>query len=264
VRAAHSPDPAKGVFETMLVLAGRPVELEAHLRRLDASLASLFGANLPPATRREVVERARPVEHGKLRVTVVPDKRPFAATIATTEVARPLVFPDREAAVELRSVVVDGGLGAHKWADRSLLEAAERDGTPGAVALLLDRDGWVLEASRGSVFSVQDGKLITPPIDGRILPGIARRGAIEVAAAQGFETREEMLTLADLLEGEAFLAGSVRGIEPVSRIDGRDLAAVYLTSSRIAGGLKRRWLRVPQAGSAATVAIGRRGDPRAR
>src|SRR3954447_11852769 len=31
-------DPDRGVFETMLVLEGRPVELDAHLERLAASL----------------------------------------------------------------------------------------------------------------------------------------------------------------------------------------------------------------------------------
>jgi para-aminobenzoate synthetase / 4-amino-4-deoxychorismate lyase len=247
----------------MLVLEGRPVELEAHLRRLDASLSSLFGAGLPRGTRRKIVSQARRVEHGKLRITVIPAKPASSVTISTAEVARPLVFPTREAAIALRGVVVDGGLGAHKWADRALLESSEAV-APGTVPLLVDREGWVLEASRGSLFSVRDGTLLTPPADGRILPGIARRRVIEVAVAQGIETREERLALADLRAGEAFLAGSVRGVEPVRSVDGVDLPAPAEIGAEIATGLKRRWLRVPQAGSAATVAVGRRGDPRAR
>jgi para-aminobenzoate synthetase/4-amino-4-deoxychorismate lyase len=247
----------------MLVLEGRPVELEAHLRRLDASLSSLFGAELPRGIRQKVASRARRVEHGKLRITVTPAKPALAATISTAEVERPLVFPAREAAVALRGVVVDGGLGAHKWADRALLEGAEAV-APGTVPLLVDREGQVLEASRGSLFSVLDGALLTPPADGRILPGIARRRVLEVAAAQGIETREESLTIAGLRAGEAFLAGSVRGIEPVRSVDGVDLPVLEEIAAEIATGLKRRWLRVPRAGSAATVAVGRRGDPRAR
>jgi len=247
----------------MLVLEGRPVELEAHLRRLDASLSSLFGAGLPPGARREIVSRARRVEHGKLRITVTPAKPALAAAISTAEVERPLVFPAREAAVALHGVVVDGGLGPHKWADRALLEGAEA-AAPGTVPLLVDRQGQVLEASRGSVFSVREGTLLTPPADGRILPGIARRRVIEVAVAQGIEAGEERLTIADLRTGGAFLAGSVRGIEPVRSVDGIDLPALEEVAAEIATGLKRRWLRVPQAGSAATVVVGRRGDPRAR
>lgn len=242
----------------MLVLAGRPVELEAHLERLDASLASLFGAGLPRGVRHEVVERSRAVEHGKLRLTVVPADRRLAATISTTEVARPLVFPGGEGSLALRSVVVERGLGAHKWADRGLLEAAEA-ARPGAVPLLVDRDGFVLEASRGSVFLVRDGTLLTPPADGRILPSIARRRVIEAARGDGIETHEEGFTLAELRAGEAFLAGSVRGIEPVRRVDGVELPAIGAVASRIATDLKRRWLQVPRAGSAATVEVGRRG-----
>jgi para-aminobenzoate synthetase / 4-amino-4-deoxychorismate lyase len=143
VRLSPRPDPAKGVFETMLVLGGGPIELEAHLGRLEASLSSLFGTRLPPGTRRQVIERARSVEHGKLRLTVIPGKRRPASTISTTELERPLVFPTAEAAVALRGVTVEGGLGSHKWADRALLEDAEA-AAPETVPLLVDRDGWVL------------------------------------------------------------------------------------------------------------------------
>jgi para-aminobenzoate synthetase / 4-amino-4-deoxychorismate lyase len=105
---------------------------------------------------------------------------------------------------------------------------------------------------------------VTPPADGRILPGIARRRVLEVAAAAGIETGEERLRLDDLRAGEVFLAGSVRGVEPVRSVDGSALPAVDLVSRRVASDLKRRWLRVPRAESAATVAIGRRADRLAR
>src|SRR4051812_42501775 len=51
-------DPGRGVFETMLVLEGRPVELDAHLERLAASLDALFEAELPGDARRLVLDRA--------------------------------------------------------------------------------------------------------------------------------------------------------------------------------------------------------------
>jgi para-aminobenzoate synthetase/4-amino-4-deoxychorismate lyase len=241
----------------MLVLDGRAIELEAHLSRLEASLSALFDLELPPGTRGDVIERARPIAHGKLRLTVVAKGRRLSSTISTTELARPLVFPAAATAIALRGVTVEGGLGSHKWADRALLEEAEA-ASPETVPLLVDREGWVLEASRGSVFLAREGKVMTPPADGRILPGIARRRVLEVAAATGIEAGEERLTLDDLRSGEDFLAGSVRGVEPVRSVDGSILPVVDLVSRRLATDLKRRWLRVPQAESAATVAIGRR------
>lgn len=185
-------------------------------------------------------------------------------SIATAEVERPLVFPSAEHAVALRSFAVEGGLGAHKWADRGLLEDAAASSAD-ELPLLLDGDGSVLEASRGSVFSVKDERLLTPPADGRILPGIARDQVLELARADGIEAREERLTLGDLRRGEeAFLAGSVRGVEPVRTVDGIEISGAGVLSERIAVALRRRWLMVPEAGRAATVSIGRRGDRPAR
>jgi len=238
----------------MLVLEGRPVELDAHLERLATSLAALYNAPLPAAARDAVLDNALQVRHGKLRLTVVPGAGGELDTqISSQEVEADKVFPAPERGAVLRSFVVEGGLGDHKWADRRLLERAAAM-SPNELPLLLDRDGAVLEASRGSIFCAGDGRLATPPTDGRILPSIARRQAIEVAQAAGIETREEKLTLDDLHRGEVFLSGSVRGIEPVRCLDGVGLQRPGEISARVAAGLRRRWLQVPPGGSAAVLA----------
>jgi para-aminobenzoate synthetase / 4-amino-4-deoxychorismate lyase len=256
-------DPGKGVFETMLVLEGRPVELDAHLERLAASLDTLFGAELPSDAREQILDRARDVRHGKLRLIAVPEEGRLRTRVTTTEVEPVRVFPSPDRGVALRSIVVAGGLGAHKWADRRLLERAAAAAT-GELPFLIDTDGTALEASRGSVFAAGKGWLATPPTDGRILPSIARHQAIEVARAEGIEAREERLAVDDLHRGEVFLAGSVRGVEPVSSLDGVELAPPGEVSARIAAGLRRRWLRVPQGESVAVVAGGRRAGRPAR
>jgi para-aminobenzoate synthetase/4-amino-4-deoxychorismate lyase len=263
VRISLRPDPHKGVFETLLVLDGKPVELEAHLDRLTTSLDELYEAEMPRGATNEVLARARAIRHGKLRLTVAPaGEGQLETQIATAEVEAEKVFPDPERGVSLRSVVIDHGLGDHKWADRRLLERAEAT-QPDELPLVVDRDGAVLEASRGSVFAVlADGRLRTPATDGRILPSIARQRVLDVARQVGIEVDEESLTLDDLSEaGEVFLAGSVRGIEPVRSLDGVDLAPAGEVSSRIAAGLRRRWLRVPRVESAAIVSVGRQADP---
>jgi para-aminobenzoate synthetase/4-amino-4-deoxychorismate lyase len=156
----------------------------------------------------------------------------------------------------LSSLVVEGGLGAHKWVDRALLEQMEAAMSEGVqatatvagpatapVPLLLDRDGSVLEASRANVFAVRDGTLVTPPTDGRILPGVARAAAIEVAHAAGVEVREEAVALAELAGAdEVFLTGSVRGVEPAGALDGAELQPAGEITRLVSEGLRRRWL----------------------
>jgi para-aminobenzoate synthetase/4-amino-4-deoxychorismate lyase len=276
-------DPGRGVFETMLVIAGRAVELDAHIERLSTSVEALYGSTLPRQARTMVLDRAAEIEHGKLRLTAAPpggdlaSRPPFSAPetvcggvgeppeasgdlalgVAAEEVDVEAVFPAVERGAALRSTVVAGGLGEHKWVDRDLLDrlaAAAAGGLP----LLLDADGTVLEASRASVFVVREERLLTPPTDGRILPSIARRQVIEVASAAGIETGEEQLTLADLRGREVFLTGSVRGVEPATRLDGSELLPPGKLSERIAAGLRRRW-RVPAAEPVAAVAGGRPG-----
>ena len=236
----------------MLVLAGQPVELDAHIGRLSTSVEALYGSALPQDAEAAVLARACAIEYGKLRIAVRPAPGAVAFTIEAEEVDSGAVFPAPERGAALRGFVVAGGLGEHKWADRRLLDRAAA-ASPGELPLLLDADGTVLEASRASVFVVRDGRLATPPADGRILPSIARQQAIEVASAAGIETSEERLGLADLHEHEVFLTGSVRGVEPALRLDGADLPPSGELSVRIAAGLRRRW-RVPAAEPVAAVA----------
>jgi para-aminobenzoate synthetase/4-amino-4-deoxychorismate lyase len=237
----------------MLVLAGRPVELDAHLERLSASLAALYGTRLSATDRDAVLDVAAGIGHGKLRVTVAPGTVP---RIEAEEIERAAVFPTAERGIALRSTTVAGGLGGHKWADRRLLEEIEATFPSRQLALLLDTDGAVLEASRASVFHVEGERLTTPPTDGRILPSIARQQAIEVARAAGIEVDERPLRLEDLHAHEVFLTGSVRGLEPVVSIDGVGLLPPGELSERVAAGLKSRWLE-----QAEPVAAGAGGPP---
>jgi para-aminobenzoate synthetase component I len=236
----------------MLVIAGRAVELDAHLGRLTTSVEALYGSALPGNTRALVTDRAGGIEWGKLRLTAVPDRRWLQLDASAVEIDPASVFPSAEGGGALRTHVVADGLGEHKWADRDLLDSLAT-GSPGELLLLLDSDGAVLEASRASVFTVAGEKLVTPPTDGCILPSIARQQTIEVAGAEGIETEEERLAVADLLSREVFLTGSVRGIEPVISLDGALLEPPGKISERLAASLRRRW-RVPIGEPVAAVA----------
>jgi para-aminobenzoate synthetase component I len=246
----------------MLVLAGRAVELDAHVGRLTTSVEALYDDALPSNARVLVVDRAGGIDYGKLRLTVTPGRGALRLEVSAGEIDPHNVFPAADRGASLRSHIVAGGLGEHKWADRDLLDRITA-ASPSELPLLLDADGAVLEASRASVFAIDGERLVTPPTDGRILPSIARQQAIEVAAAEGIEIAEERLSLADLLRAEVFLTGSVRGVEPARLLDGTELAPPGEISGRLAAGLRRRW-QVPAGEPAAAVAAGPPDGPPGR
>lgn len=241
-----TPDADLGVFETMLVVDGEPVELATHLQRLRSSLDRLYGTPLPDEASALAVEAACALELGRLRLTASPatDDDRVGLGVAATAIDAAIVFPTWERGPALQTRAVGGWRGAHKWADRRLLERLESEASP-AAPLLVDDDGAVLETTRANLFLVlADGRLATPPLDGRVLPGVARGRAIEMARELGVEVAEEVVSSADVASArEAFVTGSVRGVEPVQSIDGAKIGPSERPLATAVGALlRRRWL----------------------
>jgi para-aminobenzoate synthetase/4-amino-4-deoxychorismate lyase len=232
-----APEPERGVFETLLVISGKPVELDLHLARLGQSLEDLYGQD-PPADARELLTAAvADTKLGRARLDVSPQD---GNGVRVADVDPALVFPRFGEGPDLRLVEVPGWRGAHKWADRRLLERAEAEAGQ-ALPLLVD-GGLVLETSRGNVFAAIGGTLVTPPADGRILPGVTRALAVETARAAGIEVREEELTIERLGEAdELFTTGAVRGVEPVAAVAGLREWLEGAITARVAAELRARW-----------------------
>lgn len=241
------PDPAKGVFETMLVVAGEPVELEGHLARFGRSLLEVYGVDLPAEAREQIGAVAAAFELGRLRLTAVPVRVGLDLDAEAWPLDPALLFPTAGAA--LCRADRPGGHGAHKWVDRRGME--HPDGAPGQ--LICDGDE-PLEAGWANLFAVREETLWTPPADGRILPGRARAAVLEIAEEEGVPAIERPLHLQDLFAAdEVFLTNSVRGIEPASELDQRPLPGGGSVSRRLAAALQRRW-NLPAAPQAAASA----------
>ena len=238
----------------MLVSKGAPVELDAHIARASASVLDLYDAIVPDELGELVRERARALTLGRVRFTLAPHAGgPLKVEIVASEVDAAAVFPTWERGAALRSFVVSSGLGMHKWADRAELDMLERGLGTGRIALLVDATGEVLEASRANVCAIDGDLVITPPADGRILEGVARARAIAAARSLGIEVREEALTLERLITaGEAFLTGSVRGMEPVRTVDDAALRPPGELLGELAAQVKQLWLGETPAGARAS------------
>jgi para-aminobenzoate synthetase/4-amino-4-deoxychorismate lyase len=214
------PDPVAGVLETILVRDGVAVAYEAHLARLADAAAALYGVVLPDAlpalVRHTALEQGGPC---RLRVLLDPSGE-IGLQVA------PLPAPD-DGTQRLLALVVPGGLGDRKWRDRQLIDALDdRAAEVGAVPLLVDLDGGVLETTRANVLAWIDGTLVTPPLDGRILPGVTRARALTWAQELGIPVAERPLGLAELGAADAVLTtGALRGLQPVTALADRPVSA---------------------------------------
>lgn len=80
-----------------------------------------------------------------------------------------------------------------------------------------------------NIFFVIDGKVVTPELDGSILPGITRDSAIKVLREFGYTVEERKVSIDELLKAyaegklnEAFGTGTAAVISPVGIIGYKD------------------------------------------
>lgn len=86
--------------------------------------------------------------------------------------------------------------------------------------LMLDREGRLTEASAANFFAVIHDRLVTPPINPDIFPGITRSTVIELADEIGFGVQQINIRPSDLGKIKAaFLCSTLMEIRAVSRID---------------------------------------------
>ncbi|MCB2045782.1 MAG: aminotransferase class IV, partial [Novosphingobium sp.] len=89
---------------------------------------------------------------------------------------------------------------------------------------------WIEELGGMNLFFVfDDGRLVTPPLTGTILPGITRNSLITLAREEGLEVSEERYSLQqwrdDATSGklvESFACGTAAVVTPVGRVAGHD------------------------------------------
>ncbi|MBX6377664.1 MAG: aminotransferase class IV family protein [Clostridia bacterium] len=234
-----------GAFETIRVHRGRPTWTGRHLARLRASFATLGldPASLPPAetlTRalQEVVS-ANGIREGSLRVTATAGPgapRPWAPA------GPPTVLVTGRDGLPYPPALYDRGyrgrfapwpracspLCAAKTTSyvEALLARRVARAAGADEALWTDGRGFVLEGTMTNVFAVSRGEVVTPPADGRLLPGVARAVLLDSLPRAGIATREGPLSVEALLSAdEAFLTSVLLGPMPLVSVDGHAIGS---------------------------------------
>jgi branched-chain amino acid aminotransferase len=218
-----------GAFEVVRVYDGLPFALDEHLRRLERSALNLrlpldLEAVRADANRLLAHAGAGP-DHELLRVVVTRGGRRLLLTEPLPQTPEHL----RLGSVTYAPTRVLDGVKSLSYAANMLSSRLARERGYDE-ALLVTPHGRGLEAPTSSLFWVQDGELLTPPLDEHILASITRRIVIERAGALERACTLEQLGAAD----EAFLASTTREIQAVSAIDEWTYVAPGPVTSRVA------------------------------
>lgn len=233
-------DPSAGVFETILMVDGRLIDLEWHLERLSASVVALYQRQLPARVQSDL-ERLEPAYRARVRLEAWPEATGLAVAVETGPCSpEPAAGP-----VNLVPVTLPGGLGRHKWRDRSSLQRLRENNRclTSDELLLLDSDGEVLETERAGVLIVEGRSLVATPDDDRRLPSLLLRRVVELAPRLGLEVCVEPMDLERLLQAdEVLLASSIRGVVSADACAGSCAWPSRRTGQALAVALMGHWV----------------------
>jgi branched-subunit amino acid aminotransferase/4-amino-4-deoxychorismate lyase len=233
-----------GVYTTLRLYGGRPLDLPAHLERLRRHAAAL---ELPvPSTDAEfaaVIARLAAANglaaaDGRLRITIsrggdpddplpLRDLGRLRPTVLLTLAPVPAAFAawarDGIAACLLEPGSARGNLPHLKTLNGLPALLAQRQAAARGCqeAILVSDDGRLLEGSVSNLFLAKAGRLATPAGADGLLAGRTRERVLALAAGLGVACERRSLLPAELAGAdEAFTASSVREILPVVAVDG--------------------------------------------
>jgi branched-chain amino acid aminotransferase len=106
-------------------------------------------------------------------------------------------------------------------AGRALFEAKQKGFEN---AIMLDPIGNVAEFATSNLWIAKNGEAHTPAANGTFLNGITRQRVAKLLAAAGIAVHERPMTARDVLDAdEVFSTGNYAKVQPVTRVEGRDL-----------------------------------------
>ena len=230
------------VYEVVRTRRGVPVTMAEHLARLRASAERIYMEL--PWTDADIGARTAEL----LRAADNPES--YLRIVATRGVGEISLLPDtcrdplllliaKPLPVPPASVMKDGiavALVGRPRNDRRALDPGAKTGnylnnalaliearrTGAEDAILLNPEGLLAEGTTSNVFLVRGGRVLTPTLDSGILSGITRALLLREMTAAGIGVEEARLP-EEALRGadEVFLTSTVRGVAPVTRVDGK-------------------------------------------
>ena len=232
------------VYEVIRTREGVPYQVEPHLRRLRASAEQIrMELDLGPGEIRRWMRRGMTeAGHGETYIRIVvsrgsgpsdinprlAEKRTWVMLFRELRTPTPRQYAEGIGAAIPRTCRNDPGAlnpaiksGNYLNNILALLEAQEKGAEE---ALILNKEGYLTEATTANAFIVEGERIYTPPLAGGILEGITRAFLLEMAERDGCPVKEEHISL-NRLQGarEIFITSTTKDILPITRLDGEPL-----------------------------------------
>ena len=226
-----------GVYEVIPVYSRRPFRLPEHLRRLQHSLDAIrLGNPMADAEWTRLIHELVARHSGEdqsvyLQVTRGVAKRdhafPKEGKPTVFMMSSPLSTPPREqieqgvpciTATDFRWLKCD--VKSVSLLGNCLLRQLAADA--GAVEVVLFRDDFLTEASASNVFVVRNNKMLAPPKNHLILPGITYDVVLELAAAKGISIELRAIAEQEVRNAdELWVTSSSKEVLAITTLDGK-------------------------------------------
>ena len=228
-----------GVYEVIPVYSRRAFRLAEHLKRLQHSLDGIKLPNPHSESEwteilHEIIKRNTPEDqYLYLHITRGVAKRdhafpnpPVPPTVFV--LSNPLTTPSAE---QLQNGINCITVVDNRWLrcdiksiallpNVLLRQAAVEAGC--AEAILIRDDAFLTEGAASNIFVVKSGKLLAPPKDNLMLPGITYDVILELAAANGIPCEVRRVSKAEVFGAdELLLSSSTKEVLAITTLDGK-------------------------------------------
>jgi branched-chain amino acid aminotransferase len=228
-----------GLFETMRASNGVVFALDNHLDRLFTSAEKLKiklqGDRKSVADAVYQTLNANGLKEARIRLTVtsgavsVENPEPTLLVTAVSFEPYPKEYYEKGIMVVLNSYRQNPAdvLAGHKttsyFSRISALEMAHQKRA--AEALWFTVEGKLAEGCISNVFIVKNSVLYTPSLKAGILPGIARKTVLNLAAKNSIKAEEKDFGIEELLKAdEVFITNVIMQVMPVIKIEAHDVS----------------------------------------
>lgn len=234
-----------GVYEVTRVVDGKFFKEKEHLNRLKKGLAGLK-INVPDALIDEIPEISRELIRNNKQLDG--EASVYLQITRGTAWPRTHTFPDPEAepTIYLSSSTFTPHTALHRtgvdtitvsdirWTRCNLktvnllpnILAKQQAKESGVNSAIMIRDGVVTESPNANIFGVRDGALYTFPATNYILEGITRNVVLDIADELNITVHFTPIRQEEILQfDELFFSGTTTDIQPITKIDGAELAS---------------------------------------